>query len=205
MLIDNGNAAVSSVALNSNVSINNLSIDSGDRLSVGNGSSLAIMGSTIANAGTLTLSATTDNTDLVINAPNVTLSGAGKLTLSNNANNRIYGSAATDVLTNQGTIQGAGQIGIGQLTLVNSGVINANQTNDLVINTGASFTNTGLVESTASGGLLLDAVTVTNTGGTLSSSGSGAVYLGNGTTINGGTLKGKFTCDRHSNVWRPVE
>jgi hypothetical protein len=191
VFIDDGNAALSSVTLNTIATINNLSIDSGDRLTISDGNSLTVTGSSIANAGKLSLNASADSTDLIIGAPNVTLSGGGTLTLSDNANNRIFGSVASNTLTNQGVIQGAGQIGAGQLTLVNSGTINANQTGaSLIINTGSGFTNTGLVEATASAGLVLEATTVTNTGGTLSASGSGAVYLEDGTTINGGTLKG---------------
>src|SRR5258708_29450920 len=58
----------------------------------------------------------------------VTLSG-GTVTLSNNVNNFIFGAATADTLTNQETIQGAGHIGNGVMTLVNSGtgIINANQ------------------------------------------------------------------------------
>ena len=159
-------------------------------VTVEDGATLTLANGNYAQFGKVLLNSSADSTRLIIAGTHVTL-GSGTVTLSNSPNNIISGTSAGNVLSNQGVIQGAGQLGAGELTLVNSGTINANRDgNALLINSSASFTNTGLVESTAAGGLVLVATTVANTGGTLSSSGSGAVYLENGTTINGGTLKG---------------
>jgi hypothetical protein len=110
------------------------------------------------------------------------------VTLSNNANNVIQGSATTDTLTNQETIQGAGNIGNGQMTLVNSGTINANQSAGLTIQVSGGVTNTGTLEATAGSTLALvgTSTVVANTGGTISANGGTLQMFGS--TINGGTV-----------------
>ena len=84
---------------------------------------------TITNNGTIALNSAGNVTDLIISGA-VTYTGGGSITMSNNTNNRIYGSPATDTLTNDATntIQGAGQIGAGgnHLSLTNNGTIDAN-------------------------------------------------------------------------------
>ncbi len=185
--IDNGNAQKSAVTLNiAGAEAANLTIDGGDSLSFNNGVSLTINGSTLSNAGSLSLGSSGNVTELIIAAPNVTLSGGGTVTLSNNPNNYIFGATSTDTLTNKETIQGAGHIGNGQLTLVNSGIINANQSAGLTIQTSGGTTNTGTIEATAGSTLALTNTTVTNTGGTVSANGS-SLHLIN-STINGGTV-----------------
>jgi hypothetical protein len=61
-------------------------------------------------------------------------------------------------LTNvDNTISGAGQLGNGQLTLVNDGTIVATGTNALVIDTGPNaVTNAGTLEATESGSLIVN-------------------------------------------------
>ena len=164
VFIDNGNAKASAVTLNLNAGINNLTIDSDDSLSISNGSALTINGSSIKNAGKLSLNSTGNFTELVVAGAIVTLSGGGTVTLSNNAQNYIFGVTTADTLTNQETIQGAGTIGNGQMTLVNSGTINANQSAGLTVNPTGGITNTGTIEATG-GTLLLSGTKVSNTGG----------------------------------------
>jgi hypothetical protein len=65
------------------------------------------------------------------------------VTMSNSAFNYIRGVSGTDTLTNQETIQGAGQIGFGQMKLVNSGIITANQSAGILIQASGGFTNSG--------------------------------------------------------------
>jgi len=79
--------------------------------------------------------------------------------MSNNSQNYIFGVAGSDVLTNASTITGAGQIGNGQMSLVNSGTINANVSTPLVINVSGTVNNTGTFEATAAGGLTVMAPT----------------------------------------------
>jgi hypothetical protein len=148
---------------------------------------------TFNNGGTFTLNSTADNTNLIIGAPTVTLTGTGKIVLGNNNADRIYGAAAADVLSNSSnTIMGGGQLGAGQLTLVNgaSGTINANANAGLVVNTGTiTVTNSGLMEATGGvanyGGLVLQSTVNDGTKGRVSAAG-GNVYLQSG--IVGGTL-----------------
>ena len=167
-----------------NAVINNGSVD------INNQGTLTVVG-TITNNGTIALQSGNQNTDFVIGAAGVTLNGTGTLEMSNNAGNRIYGAAGTDVLTNSTEIiQGAGQLGAGTLTFINSasGTVDANLTATLVLNTGANVvTNSGLLESTGGGGLVIQSTTVNNSTHGLVSAAGGNVYL-QGATLQGGTL-----------------
>jgi hypothetical protein len=133
VFIDNGHVGASPVALDVSGGLNNLTIDSDDSLSFNNNTVLTVSGTSIANAGAITINSAGNVTELLINSANVTLSGAGTLTMGNNAQNYIFGSVGTNVLTNQSTIQGSGQIGNNSMGLVNSGTINANQATPLNI------------------------------------------------------------------------
>ena len=214
LLTANGNYTVTSTAF---VEVGNLQLGKGATLNISAGSFELDTGSglgTVTNAGTvivgdanqLTLAGTVSNTGTIqessagstteirLNA-SVALSGGGKLTLSDNANNYIFGNASTFVLTNvDNTISGAGQIGDGQMTLVNQskGVIDATGTNALIINTGANVVvNSGLLEDTGKGGLVIAGSTVIDgsSGGSISAAGAGATVQLDGATIRGGTLK----------------
>src|SRR6202050_867762 len=158
-----------------------------DSLSFNNGTSLTISGNTISNAGAITMNSTGNYTELVIGASNVTLSGGGTLTLSNNAANLILGSSGTDMLTNQETIQGAGNIGYNQMALNNSGTIDANQSAGLTLQISGGATNTGTIEATGGNTLALYGGTYTNTGGTILNNASTLVFEA-AVTINGGTI-----------------
>src|SRR5712671_2750196 len=172
-----------------NAKVANLTLShAGDSLTINNGIALDVFGPSISNAGTITVGSAGFGTDLVLEG-NVTLSGSGTLTLTNNANNFIFGAASTDTLTNQSTIQGAGRLGNGSMGLVNSGTINANQSSTLFVQangTGGGATNTGTMEATAGGTLQLLSTTFANTGGAISANGS--TLQVNGSTINGGTV-----------------
>ena len=163
----------------------------GDSLNVLDNQTLTADGS-ISNTGSISLSSGGNTTQLVIGVSNVTLSGTGTVTMGNNPSNRIIGNASADTLTNSSTIQGAGQIGAGQMTLVNSGTIDANAgagQNVLFINTSGGTTNTGTLEATNGSTLSLDGSTFSNTGGTVKAVGSGSVVnLQSGVTVTGGTL-----------------
>ena len=177
---------MSTVTLDINGLASNLTIDKSDSLHTNNNTILTISGSSIANAGSISMNSTGNTTRLVISAPNVTLSGSGTLTMSNNAQNLIYGAATADTLTNQQTIQGSGNIGDGQMTLVNSGTINANQSVALTIAANGGTTNTGTLEATSGGTLGFSGTTVTNTGGTINT--SGGTIAASSSTIQGGTV-----------------
>ena len=115
------------------------------------------------NTGAIALMAGAAATDLVI-AGNVTLAGAGKLTLSDSVNNAIASDGSAATLTNGdttagNTIMGAGTIGDATLTLFNEkkGTINGNGiNNELTLDTGTNtITNQGILEGTTAQGLVV--------------------------------------------------
>src|ERR1700738_1904286 len=158
-----------------------------DSLFFNNGTSLTLSGSAISNAGAITLNSIGNTTQLIIGAANVTLSGSGTVTMSNSTANLITGSTGTDMLTNQQTIQGAGNIGFGAMALNNSGTIDANQTNALTLQISNGATNTGTLEATSGATLIVNGGTYANAGGTILNNASTLVFQG-ASTINGGTI-----------------
>ena len=183
------NTAGSTVTLNIAGATSTLTLGSSDTLAISNADSLTVSGATISNAGSISLNSIGNTTELVIGASNVTLSGAGTLTMSNFAGNIIVGSASTNVLANQSTIQGSGNIGEGQMALNNSGTINANQTTALTLQiTGTSTAiNTGTIEATSGATLAISGGTYTNTGGTILNNASTLLLEGN-VIVNGGAV-----------------
>jgi hypothetical protein len=154
------------------------------RFFVGSHDTLDLVG-TITNSGTIELQA--GNYDAGLGIENtVTLRGGGTVLLSNatGTGNLIYGTGTLDNVGN--TITGVGRFANG-LTLVNGGIIDASAGNALVLATGNVVTNTGLLEDTATGGLVIDDA-VANAGGTIGAFGAGAVVDLAGGTIAGGTL-----------------
>ncbi|WP_095082316.1 VCBS domain-containing protein [Pseudomonas sp. Irchel s3h17] len=119
-------------------------------------------GGSIDNSGTITLGSTGSGTHLEILFRGATLTGGGQVVLSDSAQNVIFGGSADTVLTNaDNTISGAGQLGAGQMMLVNAGLILASGVNALVIDTGSNaVTNTGVLEASGSGGLVIESALV---------------------------------------------
>jgi VCBS repeat-containing protein len=116
------------------------------------------MSGMIDNAGTIALDAAARDTHLQLIQNGVTLQGGGQLVLSDSAHNFISGSLPGVTLTNlDNTISGAGQLGAGQMTLVNDGTIVATGVHALIIDTGADVvTNSGTLAATGSGGLIVN-------------------------------------------------
>ena len=122
----------------------------------------------------------------------VTLSGdgtkdaqhpAGQITLVT-AENIVSDGVHAVTLTNGEAIDGGGVIGDSLMTLVNKGVIDANDTaNGMLIHTpGHAVANTGTIEATGGGWLMIQDTTITDTGaGSVQATGTG--LLGS-TTIN---------------------
>src|SRR6516165_4888546 len=195
-LIDNNNAngqGASSVTLDiGGAQTLNLTVDSDDSLGFANATSLTVNGTSITNNGAMSINSGGNTTELIIGGSNVTLSGTGTLTMGNSSANFITGSVGTNTLNNKETIQGAGNIGDNQMTLGNSGTINANAgsgQNVLYIQTSGGTTNTGTLEATNGSTLSLYGNTFTYAGGTIKAIGAGAlVNLQSGVTITGGTL-----------------
>jgi len=190
--IDAGNAKASPVTLDVGGQARSLAIDSDDSLSFNNNQSLVINGTSISNAGTISLNSAGNLTTLFI-ANGATLSGAGTVTMGNNSQNQVDGNSGA-TLTNQSTIQGVGQIGP-HFLFANQGTINANVTGaTLVVSQQSSGTdsNSATMEATKGGILLVStggSSSLNNTGGTIKAVGANSqVQFANGTTITGGTL-----------------
>jgi hypothetical protein len=116
--------------------------------------------------------------------------------LSDNDANAIFGTASDVTFTNlDNTISGAGQLGGGQLALINSGTIIATGADALVIDTGANIvTNSGMLEATGSGGLSIVGA-VSNTGTLWADGGNIIVHgavTGAGTALINGTATLEF-------------
>src|SRR5262249_35602161 len=151
--------------------LNGVTISSGSTYTLPNNTTTLLQG-TITNNGLIQLNSVGNATDLQIggSGATVTLTGGGTVNMGNNSQNRIYSAGnGTGTLVNStgNTIQGAGQIGVGQMNLNNQGTINANLSSGLTINPGGGsqlVTNTGTLEATAGGTLTLQGA-FTNTGG----------------------------------------
>ena len=134
---------------------------------------------TLNNTGSISLQSNGNDTRLVIGSAGATLTGSGSVTMSNNGNNTIVASSGGATLTNSGnTISGAANLGGGSaLTLVNGGTVDANQSGGtLTINaSGGAVTNTGTLEATNGGTLLIDQ-NVTGSGG--------SAVIGTGSTVD---------------------
>jgi hypothetical protein len=187
----------------------NLAFTAGSTLDIPNTSSATFKGA-IANAGAIVLNSGGNTTDLILHADGVTLTGGGIISLSNTTANRFYGTGTLNNVDN--TIQGSGQFGINLLTLTNTGIIQATQSNPLTIdlNNSTPFTNQGVLRATNSANLvftdnLINAAAVfAQTGGTFTalgtftqSAGSISVQSGtfaaNSSTIQGGIVQGSGT------------
>jgi autotransporter passenger strand-loop-strand repeat protein len=142
----------------------------------------------IVNEGKIWLSGGADFTNLVVNGTSATLTGGGVVELSDSANNRIYGAVAADKLINvNNTIEGSGEIGLGELSLVNSGTIDATGVSNSLVLDATSTINTGLLESTTNAGLVIKSI-VRNSGGVIAATNGGNVFLDAGAVISGGQL-----------------
>jgi hypothetical protein len=109
----------------------------------------------ISNTGTIEIDSVTGQSQLQLIEHGITLNGGGQVILSDSSANVISGTASDVTLTNvDNTISGAGQLGAGELTLVNQGTISATGNNALVVDTGPNLViNSGTLEANGTGGL----------------------------------------------------
>ncbi|WP_212384181.1 calcium-binding protein [Bradyrhizobium sp. AUGA SZCCT0158] len=124
---------------------------------IGDGAIMPLSG-IIENTGTIELNSTGAETDLQLIQHGISLEGHGQVILSDSTENVITGTVSDVTLTNvDNTISGAGQLGAGQMILINEGTIIATGSNSLEIDTGANtIVNSGTLEATGSGGLVID-------------------------------------------------
>jgi len=180
------NAGVISTLAGATSTLNGTTISAGSTLSVADGSKLTLQGE-ILDRGTIALDAAGDSTTLLISG-DVTLAGGGQLLLSATGQSQIVTTSAGTSLANSDAISGAGQIGYGDgnLTLTNMKIVDATGTNSLEIDTGAGVVNSGTLEATGSGGLVIRD-TVVNTG-TVAAAATGAIVDLDGGSIDGGKV-----------------
>jgi hypothetical protein len=155
---------------------------------ISNGAQLGLKGA-IANTGVIGVGNGPTASEVIVDASGVRLSGGGSLTLQGEApNDAIVGAGSGSTLTNvNDTILGQGMIGGDDLVLVNgpAGVIDADLSSSLSLT--AHVTNTGLLETTGSGGLVLSD-TIANAHGLIEAKGPSTVVL-SGASIQGGALE----------------
>jgi len=165
-----------------------LTISAGSTFEQVNGDMVFLAG-TITDNGNFLMDGTTKTTILEGTGTEVTLAGTGTLTMANSSNNKIQGPGATFSFINDATIQGSGYIGWGKyISVVNNGVINANQSSLLEIKPDDGFTNKGMVEATNGATLELYKYHMENASGTILASGTNSQVQINAATLMGGTL-----------------
>jgi filamentous hemagglutinin len=199
-----------SATLDGSLSAAPVTIAAGSNLNVNNNSSLYLRG-TLNNAGTINLNGGANATAIRLNTANVYLQGGGFVDLSNSTQNEIVGADnSTETLNNvNDTIQGSGNIGAGNMTLVNgaAGVIDADQgastsnnlPGQLIIQDNGGVTNAGLLESSVGAGQTVGGdLFILNTGvnngatGIIDANGTNAIAAKvdlQNSTIAGGTLQ----------------
>ena len=100
----------------------------------------------------------------------------------------IAGASPVTLINLDNTISGGGTIGSAHMTLqnANAGTIDANGSPALKLNTGATNTilNDGLIESTSTGGLVIDSSMYAD--GRLFADGTGAVTIADNADVSGG-------------------
>ena len=151
------------------------------------------LGGVMENSGTIALGSTGTETELEVLVESVTLQGGGHVALSDDGDNVIFGGAANAALINvDNTISGAGQLGAGQMTLVNPGTILADGSHALVIDTGANaVANTGPLAATGAGGLVIDSAL--DNSGTLWANGGNVTVHGDVTGSGSAQISGSST------------
>jgi hypothetical protein len=187
---------------------NNLNINSSASVSGG----LQVNGTQIINNGQIDLNAGAHNAGIQLeSASGATLSGTGTITLSTSGAGLAYlgQTSAGHTLTNQSTIDGAGQIGNGALRLDNQGTVNADTNGQILSITGsdpATDVNTGTLEATNGGILQINDETVNNQNGTITVGAGSSIQVVNNGTIEGwgnisagGTLNNGGTINANTN------
>jgi hypothetical protein len=153
--VDGGNAAAVTVSVNAQTSVNKLTIDAGDAVSVNNGQWFILGGPGLTTtpvldvAGTFTLNSSGSDTRLQASSAS-TIQGGGYLYLGGiggSAKNYIQGGAIT--LAAGTTIQGQGYI---DSSLINNGYVIATGSGLTFSSIGYAVTNNGIM--TAKGGPL---------------------------------------------------
>ena len=181
---------IETVACSGNSTLDGVTIAAGSAIQVGDHTTLTLQdtfddNAAITNDGTITLGQC--DAGLIVSG-DLTLAGHGTVALSGDTDSIVGTGKGADTLHNANTIEGAGTIGGDGLVLINQscGVVDADASgHTLVLDTGTTVTNLGVLEATHGGILEIDD-NVCNIGGTIAAYGCGSVVELEGVTIKGG-------------------
>ncbi|MFG0330750.1 MAG: beta strand repeat-containing protein [Phycisphaerales bacterium] len=144
----------------------------------------------IENRGTISLKSTGSSTYLQPNGVVTTLTGGGRIILSDNAQNWIYGLNDGSLVNVDNTIEGGGHLGFDRTPITNQATIVANTSTPFIIDPDSTtgLTNTGNLR--ADGGTLrLRNGDLWNDGGLVEADDGSMVELYDAAVIHGGTLR----------------
>jgi len=195
VLIDDGNAAASTVTMDVDAAIDNLAIDAADALVIGTSRRLTVVDGAAAgiidNAGTLRINAGYPEAFacLAISGGTVALQGGGTVILTDHWNNAIVGSAPTDLLVNtDNTIEGFGEVGGDSMGVTNQALIRAVDAGVIIVDPStAGAVNTGTMRAATTGALVCQDGTFDNTGGLIEVADASYLNL-NAAAVAGGTI-----------------
>ena len=163
-------------------------VDSTGQINILNNTGLQLAGA-IVNTGAIAIDAGNNGTDLFF-VGKVSLTGAGQILMTDDANNLLDFTSPTSMLVNvDNTISGGGRIVV-PLDNQRKGVIDATGASALtIVEVGGTVANAGLIEATGAGGLTIQDSTINN-------SATGLLTVAKGSVINlitadiiGGTLR----------------
>ena len=200
--IDNGKTGVNSVVtMDNSYTVGRLTLDAGDTLNLANNVTFTLASSfngseSIINNGTINFNSTGNGIDLRYTGANASLTGTGTMNLTG-ANNRVFannGSGDRLTIGTGATIAGTGNLGVGQSTFTNNGLVNANISGATLVlqpggGNGSDFSNgTGGIAQASNGGVLQLFGGGTFTGGTFRALAGSAVNVGGGANVVSTTL-----------------
>jgi len=149
----------------------------------------------ITNTGNININSTGGGAELRIDGT-VTLTGGGTITMSDSSLNKIKGLSGglpDDTLVNvDNKIQGSGNFGVSGLKIDNqaAGIIEANQSTAMEVNTGGSTvnSNTGIIRVVGTSTLKLVSGTFTNTGGLIEANDNSKLFVEVAAIVSGGIV-----------------
>jgi hypothetical protein len=179
--ISGGPVTVSSQS-HDDLSVLNLTIDSGGVLTM-DGGYLHITQSSLTNNGSITVS---NAATLFTDSPaTITFNGTGTIDLQTSDASIAGTGFPYATLVNQTTIEGQGTIGLGE-SITNQAAINATGGTLTLEPSSGTITNTGTLEATSGATLEVVCTTLSNTGSTIQAVAGTVIFPG--CTITGGTL-----------------
>lgn len=196
VFIDNGNRTLSTVLLDLDTSIADLSIDWSDAVQVLAGRSLMLATEApgvLDLDGDFIVGDVGQDANLLIGCgESLEIHGSGGVHLMDSFGSRIIGMCRQPQLINAATIDGAGQIGAGTMHILNNGIIDANRSLELItiapIQGDGGVINSGVLQASQGGNLWLTHGQYDNTFGVIRASDGSHVDLIN-PHITGGTLE----------------